>query len=467
METAYDPERIRALRRSTLAAIDELADHRCADPLAADAMRAVRLTRQNLEEQWMPLLDRIAASPALVTWTPAATEAIGVGVSATTRTALAEQLRGVLLRRPWTSEVSELIQAAHVTEAMRAALADPQECLDVLGDPAALLMLADWSRLPDDVVEAFVIAGLSTAVAERPGRLAEGYVALQRLTTFANGVVDDGARAGFTRGLAASLATYLPTLAPAIRHEGDAPVLVVDDELGLDIGLGSYDDLVDLVGMLLRDERSQLALGVSLGSYASVVVHDLGPALTERRQLTDVARVTDLVADAILAEQAELDAVAEASHAAKQRIGSTVSTGVTAALTVFGVGPAGRIITGLTIDRATDILSETDPDLLPDLSLPTATYDLITVTTMAMLAGDPSARAAAGLGGIAAVRWRELGERLERVRNATPAERPGAVVRLERWVDRSMPELARYLAAVHAMPGMEELTESRRSTPPD
>ncbi len=68
METAYDPIRIQLLSTRTAQAVDELAAIRCSDPAAADALRAVRLLRTNLEDLWLPLLAQIRASRAMVTW---------------------------------------------------------------------------------------------------------------------------------------------------------------------------------------------------------------------------------------------------------------------------------------------------------------------------------------------------------------------------------------------------------------
>lgn len=64
----YDPARVVALRHRTVEAIDELAALRCDDPLAADAARIVRLLRHNLEDSWLPLIDAICSSRALVAW---------------------------------------------------------------------------------------------------------------------------------------------------------------------------------------------------------------------------------------------------------------------------------------------------------------------------------------------------------------------------------------------------------------
>ena len=67
----YDPDRIRALSRHTRDAIAATFEVRSSDPAAADALRAVRLLRQNLEDHWMPALLDIERSEAMVSWTRA------------------------------------------------------------------------------------------------------------------------------------------------------------------------------------------------------------------------------------------------------------------------------------------------------------------------------------------------------------------------------------------------------------
>lgn len=66
MLLGYDPGRVRALATRTAAAIDELAAIDCDLPEAHAAHDAISLTRRNLAELWMPLLDRILASDALI-----------------------------------------------------------------------------------------------------------------------------------------------------------------------------------------------------------------------------------------------------------------------------------------------------------------------------------------------------------------------------------------------------------------
>jgi len=79
METAYDPARIQLLSNRTAQAVDELASIRCADPAAADALRAVRLLRINLEDLWLPLLAQIRSSQAMIMWSESTLDRIEHG----------------------------------------------------------------------------------------------------------------------------------------------------------------------------------------------------------------------------------------------------------------------------------------------------------------------------------------------------------------------------------------------------
>lgn len=68
MDAGYEPSRIHHLTRRTLEAIDTLGALASSDPVAADAMRTIRLTRLNLEDHWMPALRDIETSDAMVRW---------------------------------------------------------------------------------------------------------------------------------------------------------------------------------------------------------------------------------------------------------------------------------------------------------------------------------------------------------------------------------------------------------------
>jgi hypothetical protein len=68
----YDPARLAALRARAIGAIESLRAVASDDPAAWDAVLAARLTREHLEQIWLPLIDRISGSSAMVTWHRAA-----------------------------------------------------------------------------------------------------------------------------------------------------------------------------------------------------------------------------------------------------------------------------------------------------------------------------------------------------------------------------------------------------------
>lgn len=68
MDLGYDLRRVRALGQRTVASIDALGAIGSNDPAAAEAMRAIRLTRRNLEDLWMPAIRDIERSNAMIDW---------------------------------------------------------------------------------------------------------------------------------------------------------------------------------------------------------------------------------------------------------------------------------------------------------------------------------------------------------------------------------------------------------------
>jgi hypothetical protein len=68
VDAGYEPVRVRHLARRTVEAIDELTRITSTDPAAAEAIRTARLTRRNLEDQWMPALREIERSDAMRHW---------------------------------------------------------------------------------------------------------------------------------------------------------------------------------------------------------------------------------------------------------------------------------------------------------------------------------------------------------------------------------------------------------------
>ncbi len=68
VDAGYEPARVHQLARQTSEAIDALNRIVSTDPAAAEAIRAVRLARSNLEDHWMTALREIERSDAMTHW---------------------------------------------------------------------------------------------------------------------------------------------------------------------------------------------------------------------------------------------------------------------------------------------------------------------------------------------------------------------------------------------------------------
>jgi hypothetical protein len=358
--------------------------------------------------------------------------------------------------------------ASALSSALAALVDDAGACLDLLLDPAILFGLADWERLDPDVVTEFTLSALHGAVVEDPARLGDGYRVLGALTAITNGPLDDGIQPGLALGVAASMAGYIETLAPAIRLEDSYPVVVIDQRRGIEVELGTYDDLVDLFGALLRDRSAQAALGAVLGAYTTNVVTGLGGDIAVRPGLEYVTRFADLVGDASRAEQVELVVAAAAEEVRRRQLGAVIGFGLTATLAVGGAGPLARSFTSRAVALATEFAGHVGVDVIPDGQIPALTYDLITVVALRVVTTDPIERHRAGLSSVSSSAWTEIADRLERIDAAGDrADRTRHVLRLDRWIEAEVPLLAGYLNRIRSVPGMDELSEGRSAVRAD
>lgn len=362
------------------------------------------------------------------------------------------------------------VELDHYAHALSAALGslvdDPGACLDLLQDPEVLHGLASWERLDPDVVTAFAVAGLHTSVGTHPQRLADGYEVLTELTKLVNGPLDRGIQPAMALGVAAAMTGYIETLAPAIRQEGSYPVLVVGT--GFEAEMGTYDDLVDLFGSLLRDPPAQAVLGTVLSAYTTEIVTDLGAEITTAPGLVHVARFADLIADASRTEQVEMLMQAAAEEARQRQFGSLVGFGVTVALAESGLGPISGTLVSMAVSMAADRAAQVEAGALPDARIPSHTYDLVTVAVLRILSTDRTERTRAGLQRVGARDWDEVAHRLDEIdEEADIDERTRRILRLDHWIEAEVPQLAGYLGRVRSVPGMAELAESRNAVNTD
>ena len=555
METCYDPIKIRELSRRALTSIDSLTALKSSDQAAADALRAVRLTRQNLEDHWMPLLRAIEDSTAMVSWLSTALAAVRLSGERTSewlthhspdepmaenlrfraafadmsdeevlswlsfagddpfpwneqdRSALpafaddlarrvdaddtfAEQLVtlaptipliamatgeaafpgtftgdviiAMLHSTPWFGGLDAHAEAHAVQVAMSALLEEPAKCLDVLADAEALFALARWPLLDTTILQQFATAGLYEAVLLEGKSLEDGYEVLAELTRLANGPLDGGMQPGMARGVAISMTGYIDTLAPAVRHEGSNPVLVIDQRYDIEIDLGTYDEVVDLFGALMRDAPAQAALGAALGGYTIAVVNGLGENITEHLGLDRVTRFADLLGDAARVEQAELVMAAASEETFRRQLGGMARFGIDAGLTASGVGVTARSLASRASKAAVDWAARVDPGEMPDLGIPSQTYDLITIAALALVVDNPALRSSLGLGGVKDNSWDNIEERLEAVEESSSQhERVANMSVLNRYIEDEVPDVGGYVRDVRNVEGLAELTEQR------
>jgi hypothetical protein len=523
VEFGYDPQRVRTLSHHTAAAIDQLRSIRSDDPAAADALRTIKLTRRNLEELWMPTLLQIVRSDALESWTGTIgswtamsplTDDVLLGyvtwadplqpeledLDVLDLDVLARELAlrvardpdfadRLLALAPATTIIGNLTgradfpptfvadvvtammwpsgpqttadldgYAASLSTAMAALLHHPSACLDLLLDPAVVYGIASWERLDADVVREFTLAGMYDAVAADPGRLGDGYRVIATLTTIANGPLDDGLSPAMAVGIAGSMAGYIPTLAPALAFEANARSVVIVDSVEID--LGTYDELVGLFGVVLRDPSAQAAIGPVVSEYATQTVTDLGADVGKLTGVEHVADFADLLVDATRAEQSVLMAEAAAEEGRRRRLGGALGFGLSAIASVFGGGPAVRSVVSAAVLVGTELVANVEPETMPDgLFGPTA-YNLITMAAVAVVVNDPHVRRELGMGSIGPRRLAEMARRLDDIADEPDVgDRVTKVRQLEAWIATEVPELDAHLNTVKMMPGMDALKE--------
>ena len=566
MDAGFEPARIHRLSLRTLEAIDALAGLASSDPAAAESIRTVRLTRNNLEDHWMPALHAIERSDVMVHWRAgrlasfglrapsapagplpdhlrpggvtaiaipperrdtllarldllerravtgdadhrAGTDATGAPTSTDLATlgrhlafwvthdaAFADEVVGlsesnmlvgrllgeVRFSSSFTSDVVRQMAvpngpdtnvdpdryAASLSTALASLTDDPAACLDLLLDQPTAYSLASWRALDTAMLADFVVSGLHVAVSAEPDRLADGYEVLQFLTTATNGPLDSGISAGLALGVATSLAGYIETLAPEIRQEGSTPVVI--HAVTPAIELGTYDDLVDLFGALLRVPAAQSALGAVLAAYTFDTFERVGGEATTRPDVAHLAEFTDLIGDAGRTEQAELVMAAAVDEARRRRLGGMIGFTSNVTLLAGGAGSVIRAIAGRAVRAATDWTARSEPEQLTGGLIPAHTYDLITVAAVAAAASDPSRREAADLGAVTPAQWADARRQIDIIEQIDdPHERMLAIGALDYWIETSVPALATYLLQLRTIPGMAELKEGRNAVGSD
>ncbi len=350
--------------------------------------------------------------------------------------------------------------AESLSSALASLTDDPAACLDLLLDQPTAYALASWQSLDTAMLADFVVSGLHVAVEAAPDRLRDGYEVLRFLTRAANGPLDGGMSAGMAVGVASSLAGYIDTLAPAIEQEGETPVVIRAVSPSLE--LGTYDDLVDLFGAVVRVPDAQPALGTVLAAYTFETFERVGGEATTRPDVTHLAEFADLIGDASRTEQAELVMAAAVEEARRRQLSGLIGFGTNVALLAGGAGSVARAIAGQAVKLASNWRDQADPERLAEGHIPAQTYDLITLAAVAVAASDPSVRRNASLDDVTAAQWTEAKRQVATIEQLDdPHERMLAVGDLDYWIETSVPALATYLLELRKTPGMAELKEGR------
>lgn len=249
---AYDLEQLRLLRSAMRTVADELRTTTCDDPAAAPATQRITLARLHLEQQWLPLVDRLAAADPLAD--PFDTSRLSLHD-------LGEALLRLLHDRPgWL-----LGEAGAPMGATGAAPPTPAEAA-VLADA---MRHGDLDELTDTRVERQLLAAQLAAIAADPAARAAFVAGFDRLDDLAtvlgrrrqralDGHDDDDAWAE-----AASVDRVLAGLARIVTNDG-GPRAVADLALTLDPYDGAAlvhqaaldaDTLADVGLRLLRQVR--------------------------------------------------------------------------------------------------------------------------------------------------------------------------------------------------------------------
>ncbi len=313
------------------------------------------------------------------------------------------------------------IQLAANVGALSHALADdPIASLTLLGDDLALDYLATNQYLDAPSVEAIITAGLLRAPTGSRAAMGDGLDALSRLVTISD---DDTLNDGTKRGLAASMLTYFPALAPHLDVRIPAVVPYGPDP-GDTVEVGSYCDLQRLFGQLLTDDPAQLVLGAMTERYRIAETAGLAAAIAARpgdhasehrariaAALADVSAIGALVLRS-RAARISLDAYEHGLVVGRARlvvawaaaIGAVVVPSSSAALL-----PAMPIAS----EVVTTALGLTEPARVRNLGADAASAIGFTVSVIGLPTHAPRIRSALGLGRVPAATWRRLDDLLE------------------------------------------------------
>ncbi|HUS42973.1 MAG TPA: hypothetical protein VMY16_09920 [Ilumatobacteraceae bacterium] len=281
--------------------------------------------------------------------------------------------------------------ATSLSRALERLAGDPGACLDLLLDDRTAYALAAWDALDPVALEHFVSSGLMDSVVDDATRLADGFRVVNMLTRAATGPLDEGMSAGMARGVALSMPVFFPLLSGGIFQTGAKPVRV--SEFALTIG--TYSEVANLFGAVMRDDQAAGALGVALGTFTDRELSRDGLDLTEDGSFTHVVHLSLLLDHAAKSEQAQLIMEAAAAQGRRDGLASVLGAGTNIALLTSGVGAAWRSAASLAIRTVTDAIDDVDARQLAGASIASRQYEQIWMSAMADALERPATLGAA------------------------------------------------------------------------
>lgn len=376
----------------------------------------------------------------------------------------------VILTDVWWDAGYEMDKLGAAANALMTSLIyEPDAALATLGDPAIQRVLAEWPALDQEIVGDFVHSGLVGGVRSDPQVHARGVAVLIDLVALANTTPFDhqGFGDGLSRGVAASIGAYAPSFIDSIRIPTSAVhARSTGPDGSFDVTLGSYEEVVDLFGSVIRNSPvAQGLLGSELANLTRAAV-EAGEDIPSSIRIDTVAEFAELIRDAAANESAENMIAASARRSALLDTAAVVGFGVSA---VLAVGGASGALTRVVIERGIADLTDHEARQTGDQTVGTpnyasATHDTIVVSVTRQLANDPGLRRDLGIDSSNSG-WEQLGEKLSTLDELARdgEDRPAVADRLLREVESRMRDLGAgsHLDGYLHRPAVHALTQER------
>lgn len=248
----------------------------------------------------------------------------------------------------WSDDAQTRYQAAGAEIVLRQLLAHPERCLALLGDGDVAFSIADWPLIDQDLAATVILTGLMAPDAD-PALLGHGQEALSTFVALANRrTFEEGFPAPVAEALAAAVPLYLPTFVRSLEV-GDPVNLSGLDGLTTGERLGSYEEVLDFFGALLREPAAADLLLATLNAAAHRSLHaDIEFNL---HQVGDFALALD---NAARNERLEEEMEAAAHRVLIQAATIAIGIGTGHVAVGLGVGHTSRKLIELLVSKTGD-----------------------------------------------------------------------------------------------------------------